>query len=339
VTSAVIFGCAGTELSADERAFYRAVDPLGFILFARNVADPEQLRRLTADLRDSVGRADAPVLIDQEGGRVARMKPPHWRAMPPAARFGELAQIDRARAAAAVRINHELLAGELRAVGIDVDCTPVLDLKRPETTAAIGDRAFAADPYLVADLGRAAAEGLMAGGVIPVIKHMPGHGRATVDSHLDLPRIDADFDELVETDFIPFRKLNDLPWGITAHLVYTAIDPGRPATLSPKVIAEVIRGEIGFAGLLISDDMSMKALSGPTGNGPLEGLAREMIAAGCDVALHCNGKLDEMRQVSQGCGPLSSVAELRYERGRQRVNRDPDFDAEDLAEELAELMA
>lgn len=334
MTSAVIFGCAGTELTAEEIGFFRDVDPLGFILFARNVADPDQMRRLTGDLRAAIGREDAPILIDQEGGRVARLKPPYWRAMPPAARFGELAVRDRARAATAVRINHELLAGELRAIGINVDCAPVLDLRRPETHAAIGDRAFAADPHLVADLGRAAAEGLLAGGVIPVIKHMPGHGRATMDSHLDLPRIAADFDELVETDFVPFRKLNDLPWGITAHLVYQAIDPAHPATLSSRVIAEVIRGEIGFTGLLISDDMSMKALTGR-----LDQLAQQLIAAGCDVALHCNGKLDEMRLVAQGCGPLSSAAVFRYERGRQRVNRDPDFDAEDLAEELAELMA
>jgi len=333
VTAAVILGCAGTELTAEERAFYRDVDPLGFILFARNVADPDQMRRLTGDLRAAVGRDDAPILIDQEGGRVARLKPPHWRAMPPAARFGEIAMIDRARAASAVRINHELLAGELRAIGIDVDCAPVLDLKRPETTTAIGDRAFAADPHLVADLGRAAAEGLMAGGVIPVIKHIPGHGRATLDSHLDLPRIDAEFDSLVDSDFVPFRKLNDLPWGITAHLVYAAIDPEKPATLSARVINEVIRGEIGFTGLLISDDMSMKALQGS-----LDRLAAELVAAGCDVALHCNGKLDEMRLVAAGCGSLSPAARLRYERGRQRVNREPEFDVQELAEELAELM-
>jgi len=334
MTAAAIFGCAGTEITADERAFYRETDPLGFILFARNVVDPEQMRRLTGDLRESVGREDAPILIDQEGGRVARLKPPHWRAMPPAAKFGEIAQVDRARAATAVRINHELLAGELRAIGINVDCAPVLDLKRPETTTAIGDRAFAADPTLVADLGRAAAEGLMAGGVIPVIKHMPGHGRATVDSHLDLPHIDADFDDLADSDFVPFRMLNDLPWGITAHLVYQAIDPDRPATLSPKVIGEVIRGEIGFSGLLVSDDMSMKALKGS-----LDGLAADLIAAGCDIALHCNGKLDEMRLVAAGCGPLSPAARARYERSRQRINRDPEFDAQELAEELAELMA
>jgi beta-N-acetylhexosaminidase len=334
MTLAAIFGCAGTEITADERAFYRETDPLGFILFARNVADPDQMRRLTDALRESVGRADAPILIDQEGGRVARLKPPHWRAMPPAARFGEIAAVDRARAATAVRVNHELLAGELRAIGINVDCAPVLDLKRPETTTAIGDRAFAADPTLVADLGRAAAEGLMAGGVTPVVKHMPGHGRATVDSHLDLPRIDADFDDLADADFVPFRMLNDLPWGITAHLVYKAIDPERPATLSPKVINEVIRGEIGFSGLLVSDDMSMKALQGS-----LDRLAADLIAAGCDIALHCNGRLDEMRLVAAGCGPLSEAARLRYERGGQRINRDPDFDAEELAEELAELMA
>ncbi|HVZ00954.1 MAG TPA: beta-N-acetylhexosaminidase [Dongiaceae bacterium] len=334
MTAAAIFGCAGTDITAEERAFFREVDPLGFILFARNVADPEQMRRLAGALRESVGREDAPILIDQEGGRVARLKPPHWRAMPPAAKFGEIAAVDRARAAAAVRINHELLAGELRAIGINVDCTPVLDLKRPETTGAIGDRAFAADPTLVADLGRAAAEGLMAGGVTPVIKHMPGHGRATVDSHLDLPRIDADFDELADSDFLPFRMLNDLPWGITAHLVYKAIDPDRPATLSAKVIAEVIRGEIGFSGLLVSDDMSMKALKGG-----LDRLAADLIAAGCDIALHCNGKLDEMRLVAAGCGPLSPAARARYERGRRRVNRDPEFDARELAEELAELMA
>lgn len=331
---AAILGCAGPELSEAERSFFRAADPLGFIVFARNLVEPDQVRRLTADLRASIGRPDAPILVDQEGGRVARLKAPHWRHPPAAHKFGLIATADRARAASAVRINHELMATELRALGINVDCAPLIDVRVEGAHDIIGDRAYGTDPYLVADLGRAAAEGLMAGGVMPIIKHTPGHGRSMVDSHFDLPRVDTDVDTLAETDFVPFRALHDVPWAMTAHIVYTAIDPEQPATLSRTVIAEIIRGEIGFSGLLLSDDLSMKALKGG-----LDELAQGSLEAGCDVVLHCNGDMAEMEKVVKGAKPLSSVGLARYEQGQRRLNADPDFDQADLQDELSALMA
>ena len=331
---AAILGCAGLSLTAEERAFFRDADPLGFIVFARNIETPDQVRRLTSELRDTIGRADAPILVDQEGGRVARLKPPHWRAAPAAARFGELAAKDRAKAAQAVRLNHEMIAGELYTIGITVDCAPLIDLRLPGAHDIVGDRAYGTDPHLVADLGRAAAEGLLAGGVMPIIKHIPGHGRAMVDSHLELPRVTADVDDLIDADFVPFRKLNDIPWAMTAHIIYEAIDPTFPATLSSKVIAEVIRGEIGFRGLLISDDLSMKALQGGLGQ-----LAGASLAAGCDVVLHCSGDMSEMQAVVQGSLALSPAAQYRYEQGQTRLNQHPDFDMADLAEELSDLLA
>lgn len=331
---AAILGCAGPNLSAAERDFFHAADPLGFILFARNLIDPEQTRRLCDDLRASIARADAPILIDQEGGRVARLRPPHWRHPPAADRFGALAAADRARAAQAVRVNHAIIAAELLALGINVDCAPMVDVRAPGAHDIIGDRAFGTDPFLVADLGRAAAEGLLAGGVMPIMKHIPGHGRSMVDSHFDLPRVDADFDTLAETDFVPFRALNDVPWAMTAHIIYSAIDAARPATLSPTVIAEVIRGEIGFAGVLVSDDLSMKALQGG-----LEHLAAASLEAGCDVVLHCNGDMAEMAQVVRGAKPLSAVGQARYEQGQRRLNPQPDQDRAEMMEELSALMA
>lgn len=330
---AAILGCAGPELSAAERAFFQAADPLGFIVFARNLVDPAQLRRLTSDLRASIGRPGAPILVDQEGGRVARLRAPHWRHPPAAERFGAIAAQDRARAAQAVRLNHELMAGELLELGLNVDCAPLVDVRAAGAHDIIGDRAFGTDPYLVADLGRAAAEGLMAGGVMPIIKHIPGHGRAMVDSHHELPRVETDFDTLAETDFVPFRALNDVPWAMTAHIVYTSLDATLPATLSPTVIAEIIRGEIGFAGLLLSDDLSMKALKGG-----LDELAQASLEAGCDVVLHCNGDMAEMERVVRGAKPLSAVGLARYEQGQRRLNADPDFDQADLADELSALM-
>ena len=228
-TRAVIFGCAGPDLSADERAFFRDADPLGFILFARNVDTPERTRRLVDDLRSSVARADAPVLIDQEGGRVARLRPPHWRKAPPARLFGELYARDPERGLEATRLNSRLLAADVASIGVDVDCLPVLDIAFPETHAVIGDRAYADRPEPVAALGRAAAEGLLAEGVMPVIKHIPGHGRATVDSHESLPRVTAAREELERTDFLPFKLLADLPWAMTGHLLFDAIDPAPPS--------------------------------------------------------------------------------------------------------------
>jgi beta-N-acetylhexosaminidase len=309
MTTAAILGCAGPTLSAEERRFFGHADPLGFVLFQRNCESPEQVRRLVRDLRDSVGRSEAPVLIDQEGGRVARLRPPAWRKVPAAGRFGALAARDTDAALEAARLNARLMGRELADLGISVDCAPVLDLQLAGASNVVGDRGFAADPELVARLGRAVCEGLLAAGVTPVLKHMPGHGRAMVDSHHALPEVDAPLAELRQTDFVPFRRLSDMPWGMTSHVLYKAVDPARPATTSPVVIRDIIRGEIGFDGVLVSDDLSMEALQGDLGD--RAGRAR---AAGCDLALHCNGRLDEMRAVAAAAGPISDATAERLAR-------------------------
>jgi len=311
---AAIFGCAGLELSGEERDFFRRSDPLGFILFARNCGTPEQIARLTADLRDSVGRSDAPVLIDQEGGRVQRLKPPHWRQAPPAVRFGDLFRRDPALGREAVEFNMRLIAAELIALGIDVDCVPCLDVPVPGAHDVIGDRAFALQPEIVADLGRIVAGTMLDMGIMPVIKHLPGHGRAGVDSHLALPKVSTSVVELQHSDFLPFKSLSDMPWGMTAHVLYTAIDAERPATTSPTVIDRIVRGAIGFQGLLLSDDLSMQALGGSLGE-----RAAASLAAGCDIALHCNGRMDEMVQVADAAGPMTELALERLARGRARL--------------------
>src|SRR5260221_5739069 len=335
MTGAVIFGCAGPQLAAEEAAFFRAVQPLGFILFGRNVVDPDQIRRLTHDLRASIDRPDAPILIDQEGGRVRRLRPPHWRNVPAPAVFGALAERDPQAGRRAVNLNHRLMAAELLDLGINVDCAPLLDIRFPGAHDVVGDPAFGSDISLVADLGRIAAEALLAGGVMPVIKHIPGHGRALVDSHLDLPRVTAERTALAAIDFRTFLALKDLPWGMTAHLVYEAIDPDHPATLTGKVSGEVIRGEIGFDGLLLTDDLSMKALQGQFSD-----LAAGSLAAGCDIVLHCNGDMSEMRQVADGLSPLSPMAKARYERGQAklRVLTGSAVDPDDLRAELDHLI-
>lgn len=329
---AVIFGCAGPGLSAWEERFFAESDPLGFILFRRNCETPEQIRALVAALRGSVGRADAPVLIDQEGGRVARLVPPQWEARPPAGLFGALAERDAGRAAEAVRLNARLLAEDLRQLGITVDCAPVLDLRWPEAHEVIGDRAFGSEPARVAALGRAFCEGLLAGGVLPVVKHMPGHGRALCDSHLELPRVAAPLEELERSDFEPFRLLADAPWGMTGHIVFEAIDPERPATTSAKVISEIIRTTIGFDGVLLSDDLSMQALSGGLGE-----RAAASLAAGCDVALHCNGKPNEMEAVAAATGPLSREAQRRLAAAESRLPEPDAPPAIDLAAARGQL--
>jgi len=313
---AAILGCAGTALSADERAFFRDADPLGFILFARNIDSPEQTRRLTEDLRSCVARAEAPVLIDQEGGRVARLRPPHWRKAPPARVLGELYARDAEVGLEATQLNSRLLAADVASVGCDVDCLPVLDIAFPETHAVIGDRAYAAQPEPVAALGRAAAEGLMAEGVMPVIKHMPGHGRSTVDSHESLPRVSVPRETLERTDFLPFRLLADLPWGMTAHVLYEAIDRAAAMTVSARGVKDVVRRHIGFDGLLLSDDLSMQALGGTLGE-----RAARALAAGCDIALHCNGRMDEMVEVAGHTGPMTRQAVRRFDDGRKYLAR------------------
>ena len=334
IPKAVIFGLAGLEISDAERRFFAESDPFGFILFARNCETPDQVAALVADLRSLVGRADAPVLIDQEGGRVARLRPPHWRKAPPAALFGELASHDGEHAGDAVRLNARLIGAELAALGIDVDCAPVLDIPAPGSHDIVGDRAFGAAPELVARLGRAAVEGFLAAGVLPVVKHIPGHGRATVDSHHDLPVVDAGLEALREVDFAPFAALADAPWAMTAHVVYRAIDPDNPATTSRTAIAEIVRGEIGFDGLLVSDDLSMKALSGGLGE-----RADAALAAGCDVALHCNGEMAEMRAVAAAAGPLSAAALERIARARAMLGRPEHVDLSALLAQLDRLMA
>jgi beta-N-acetylhexosaminidase len=333
VPSAAIYGCAGLTLGAAEARFFEATNPFGFILFARNCETPDQVRDLVAALRGSVGRADAPVLIDQEGGRVARLKPPHWRAAPPASYFGRMASHDRERAHEALRINTRLLAAELTDLGIDVDCVPLLDLQFPGAHDVIGDRAFGGDPELVADLGRVVCETLLECGVMPVVKHIPGHGRARVDSHKELPVVDTAAAELEATDFRPFQALADAPWAMTAHVVYAALDGARPATTSPDLIARVIRGQIGFGGLLLSDDLSMEALKGSLGE-----RAEASLAAGCDVALHCNGKAAEMEAVAAAVGPLTAEAQRRIAAGRARLGRPEAVDQAALQRRLDGLM-
>jgi beta-N-acetylhexosaminidase len=330
---AVIFGCEGPALGAWERAFFADCDPLGFILFARNCETPDQVRALVADLRAAIGRDDAPVLIDQEGGRVARLRPPHWRAAPAAARFGALAARDRGAAREAVRVNAGLLAAELAALGISVDCVPVLDLRAPGAHDVIGNRSFGADPELVADLGRALCEGLLSGGVIPVVKHIPGHGRAMVDSHERLPVVAASRDELEDTDFRPFAALADAPWAMTAHVVYTAIDPDDPATTSARVIGEVIRGHIGFDGVLVSDDLSMQAL-----RGGLAERAGAALAAGCDLALHCNGVRAEMTAVAGAAGEIGPETARRLAAAAARVGVPEALDAGPLTARLDAML-
>ncbi len=313
---AAIFGCAGLELSADERAFFRDADPLGFILFARNIDTPAQASRLTDELRSCVARADAPILIDQEGGRVARLKPPHWRKAPPGRVLGELYLKNPEKGLEAAALNSRLLAKDVASIGCDVDCLPVLDIAIAGAHSVIGDRAYAEAPEAVAAIGRAAAEGLLAEGVMAVIKHIPGHGRPTVDSHYDLPHVSASRELLERTDFVPFKLLSDLPWAMTAHVLYEAIDPSAALTVSARAVKEVVRGHIGFDGLLLSDDLNMQALGGSLGD-----RAERALAAGCDIALHCSGNMDEMNQVIARVGAMTADAWRRFEAGRAYLAR------------------
>ena len=331
--SRAIYGCAGTSLSAAERDFFREVKPWGFILFARNISDPGQVKALVEQLRDTVGDPRAPVLIDQEGGRVARLKPPHWRQRPAAARFGALHDGNPDMAKEAVYLNARLIAHDLAGLGINVDCLPVLDVPVAGAHDVIGDRAFAADPHVIIELGRAQIEGLLDGGVLPVMKHIPGHGRSTADSHLALPRVSASLAELSATDFVTFRSLDSCPLAMTAHVVYEAIDPQRPATTSPKVIRDVIRGEIGFAGLLMSDDLSMKAL-----DGPLAARARAAQFAGCDLVLHCNGDMDEMRSVASEVKVLDGLSAKRSAAALAHLHAPAPFHAAEAEARLAMLL-
>jgi beta-N-acetylhexosaminidase len=315
---AFIAGCSGPVLTAEEEAFFRAAAPWGFIVFKRNIETPAQLTALTAALRETVGR-DAPILIDQEGGRVQRMGPPHWPVYPPGRAYGRLAGNDPLYHREIARLGARLMAHDLRAVGINVDCVPVLDVPIAGAHDVIGDRAYGRDPETVALLGRAAAEGLIAGGVLPVIKHIPGHGRAAADSHHDLPVVHAPRAELERQDFVPFRHLADMPLAMTSHVVYTALDPEHPATTSASVMRDVIRGHIGYDGLVMSDDISMNALSGS-----LAERTRAAFAAGCDMALHCNGRLDEMEAVASDTPELAGEAARRAAAALARIAHEPE---------------
>lgn len=330
---AVIFGCRGQKLTAEERSFFKEAEPWGFILFARNCDNPGQVRALVSACRDCVGREDAPILIDQEGGRVQRLKPPHWRKMPPASFFGALYERDPARAREALKLNMQLMASELLAIGVTVNCLPVLDVPVSGAHAVIGDRAFSARADVVAELGRVACESLLESGVLPVIKHLPGHGRATADSHAELPQVEATRAELEASDFVPFRALADMPIGMTAHVVYRALDPERPATLSPVVIEDIIRGHIGFNGLLLSDDLSMKALSGS-----YAARAERALAAGCDVLLHCNGELREMEEIVATTPLLAGLAGRRADAALERLVAPQPIEAHQIAARLEALL-
>ena len=311
MSSAFICGCAATMLTPDERALFAEARPWGLILFRRNIAGPQQVRDLIASFRDVVGDDDAPVLIDQEGGRVQRLGPPSWPSYPPARSFGALYRNDKPAALKALRQVARLMADDLHALGITVDCLPVLDVAQPGSHPVIGDRGYCDLPESVAILGQAAIAGLMDGGVLPVIKHIPGHGRATSDSHDELPVVVASLAELRATDFVPFAAHGGAPMAMTAHIVYRNIDAENPATLSPRVL-EMVRNDIGFDGLLMTDDLSMRALSGSLGE-----RAQRSREAGCDMLLHCNGNFAEMVEVANAAGALAGEALRRADRARQ----------------------
>jgi beta-N-acetylhexosaminidase len=319
IAKAFIAGCSGLELTRAEAAFFRAERPWGFILFKRNVDTPDQVRKLVDAFRACVDRADAPVLIDQEGGRVQRLGPPHWPKYPPGRAYGTLKGNDPLLRREITRLGARLIAHDLRALGITVDCVPVLDIPVAGAHDVIGDRAYGDTPEQVAYLGRAAAEGLIAGGVLPIVKHIPGHGRAGADSHLALPVVDTDRATLSRTDFLPFRHLADMPMAMTAHVVYSAIDPKRPATTSRSVMQDVIRGEIGYDGLVMSDDLSMKALAGDFAS-----RTRQSLRAGCDVVLHCNGDLAEMQAIAAATPELKGLAKRRAESALKRIAHLPE---------------
>jgi beta-N-acetylhexosaminidase len=326
---AAIFGCAGPVLLPDERAFYADYQPMGFILFARNVETPDQLRRLTGDLREAVGR-NAPILVDQEGGRVQRLRAPHWREWTPPLDFVAAAGVNAPRA---MYLRYRLLARELHSVGIDANCAPVGDLITDNTHPFLKNRCYGSDPTAVAALVRAVADAHLAEGVLPVAKHMPGHGRTTVDAHHDLPTVTAPRDQLLAQDFAPFRALHDLPMAMTGHMVFTAYDAANPTTQSPTMI-RMIRDEIGFGGLLMTDDLNMQALSGD-----LAQRAARSIAAGCDIALHCKGDMAEMVMVAGAAGNMTPAAEIRA-RAALAMRRTPDpLDTAAMDAELAAIMA
>ncbi|QHO76980.1 beta-N-acetylhexosaminidase [Bradyrhizobium sp. CCBAU 051011] len=330
---AFITGVSGLELTAAEREFIRGELPWGLILFKRNIEAPDQVSALVDEFRSLVGEVDAPVLIDQEGGRVARLGPPHWPVYPPGATFGALYDLDPALGLKAARLSSRLIAADLIDLGITVDCLPLADVPVAGADAVIGNRAYGTQPAKVAAIARAVTEGLEQGGVLPVLKHIPGHGRATADSHFRLPTVDTAREELERTDFAAFQPLADLPMAMTAHVVFSALDPAQPATTSATIIRQVIRGGIGFQGLLMSDDVSMNALAGSIAD-----RTRAIITAGCDMVLHCNGKLDEMRDVARETPELADEALGRAKRALAARKQPEPFDRQAGRAELEALM-
>jgi beta-N-acetylhexosaminidase len=331
-TRAFITGVSGTVLTAAEREFIRGTRPWGFILFKRNIEAPDQVSALVDELRSCLDEADAPVLIDQEGGRVARLGPPHWPVYPPGAVFGALYDLDPALGLKAARLSSGLIAADLNDLGITVDCLPLADVPVAGADAVIGNRAYGTEPAKVAAIARAVTEGLEQGGVLPVLKHIPGHGRAAADSHFGLPTVDTSKEELERTDFAAFQPLADLPMAMTAHVVFSALDPAHPATTSATIIRQVIRGVIGFQGLLMSDDVSMNALAGSIAE-----RTSAIVNAGCDMVLHCNGKLDEMRDVARETPELAGEALDRARRALASRRKPAAFDRQAARAELDAL--
>jgi beta-N-acetylhexosaminidase len=331
---AFITGVSGPELTAAEREFIGSERPWGFILFKRNIETPQQVALLVQQLRKSVDVPDVPVLIDQEGGRVQRLGPPHWPVYPPGALFGALYDVDPSLGLAAARLSARLIAADLADLGISADCLPLADVPVAGADAVIGNRAYGTEPAKVAAIARAVTDGLEQGGILPVLKHIPGHGRATADSHFGLPRVDTPEKELERTDFAAFQPLSDLPMAMTAHVVFSALDPAHPATTSATIIEQVIRGVIGFQGLLMSDDVSMNALAGSIAE-----RTRAIFAAGCDVVLHCNGRFDEMREVAAETPELSGKALERARRALASRRAPQPFDRRAARAELDAMMS
>ena len=318
---AFISGCASTALTGEERDLFAAERPCGLILFARNVQSPGQIQSLVSEFRDAVGSDDVLILIDQEGGRVQRLRPPHWRAMPPARCYGDLYDTDPEGAKRAAFAGARLIAAELHDLGINVNCTPCIDVPQPGAHDIIGDRAFSYDPNVVSALGRAVMDGTLAGGVLPVIKHVPGHGRALADSHKALPRIDASEEALEALDFKPFEALRDAPLAMTAHVLLPVYDERQPATISPAIMRQVIRERMGLTGLIMSDDIGMKALEGSPGD-----ITRAVIDGGCDVVLHCSGRFSEMVEVGKAAPALADASRDRFDVARRYLHAPEPFD-------------
>ena len=331
---AAIYGLSGAELTKDERDFFRDADPAGYILFKRNCSTPEQLRKLNDELYTLSGRPDLPILIDQEGGRVARMQPPEWPAFPKAEAFATLYSLAPSSAIEATRVNARALALMLRAVGVNVNCLPVLDVRQPDASDIVGDRSLGDSPMQVSALGRAVLDGMASAGVVGVVKHMPGHGRALVDSHKELPVVTAS-DEELGIDLEPFERLRWAPMGMVAHVVYTAWDSELPASLSPTVIRSIIRDRIGFDNLLMTDDLGMHALTGDMGS-----RAARAVAAGCDIALHCSGDMDEMKSVAAAVPQLTADGEARLARAMAgTLNEEDDIDFAEAVAKRDSLLA